>query len=199
MGSCIYIYRNDEWWAATAAHNVRNADWSDIGIIAATDGIGFTAPRVDTLRVNQELDIAAFQVDRNTRTMPMKYSSAGVGIGTFATLLGYPHITRPHSEQRVQMSIPKSGVATFFNFKEDGQFWLIGVQGNKGYSGGPVCTRVDGDSHIIGMVLRTTADEKDRALYGHTELMPVKEDAGWTWAVDIKHVLGLVDGTSTAV
>ena len=90
---------------------------------------------------------------------------------------------------------PLSGVSRLPGWETEMTWQLIGTQGNKGYSGGPVAYQGPGSDTwtVCGMIVSTSAEVKNRWAKGLDDMGPVLEDAGFTWAVGIGYILDLID------
>lgn len=216
LGSCILTSRSDGLWAATANHVVGNIPRESLVVMPSMPE--WTGNPTSPIRppferrvlpgtaakdIERDLVIFKFNFPRIDVLEPeLDIDSAISGQEVF--LMGYPKVKFPNSDTYIHndtafnpvlKSGPMSGI--FFDPEDElrTRYVLIGVQSNKGYSGGPVCVsgHPSGKDYVIGMTVEMTADEKERQIYGNSGLTPVKEDAGFTWALSIDHVIDLLD------
>ena len=123
-------------------------------------------------------------------------------LGQPVSMLGYPTVDGPDGkpwDNNSGLPVVKPGYLAQVANRYQGATWLLlAVQGNRGFSGGPVVPNASGQSgnKVRGLVVRTTAEEKDRQLYRKDTLTPVKEDAGYTWAVGAEAIKALVQDAS---
>ncbi|WP_420620259.1 S1 family peptidase [Candidatus Poriferisocius sp.] len=202
LGACILIPRDTGLWAVTASHVVKNIRRSDLVVMHSSSEAILTRRVIERseIQTKPEHDLVAFLLEGPDRDVPVPlFSSDKVVFGQEVYLLGYPNLPLPNSEDYIRdvwygpvlKSGPTSGI--FKSGPDDDTFWLVGAQCNRGFSGGPVCAFTTGDnkSRVIGMTLAMTSDEKERRMPGDYALQPVSEDAGFTWALDIGHIIDL--------
>ena len=212
LGSGVLIHRQDRWWCATAAHTIKDVAEDGIRVLYSPDNIElsyFCPIRGRHLDLIGR-DLAILELSpSSSNTMPPslqpKFTTKGMVLGQTVWMLGYPRVPCPLGSEypldNQYYPVIKSGPLSHIRFrtssKDDTTLLLLGAQGNKGYSGGAVVSaNISGEQAISGIIIGTSAENKDRQLYEQAELTPVKEDAGFTWAVGIEHALEIIDSLS---
>lgn len=213
LGSGILIHRQARWWCATARHVLEDAAEEEIRVLYSPDGtelsyfcpVGGVYPDPDGRDV-AVLELAPASDSVSPPSTQPEFGVGGLVFGQTVWLLGYPRVSSPLGTEYpldthhypVVKAGPLSYVRLRASSEDDSTLLLVGTQGNRGYSGGAVAlVDYEGKQKIAGIVIGTSAESKDRRLHGDADLTPVKEDAGFTWAVGIEHALDIIDGLHT--